>query len=82
MQELADLRSAYASLLMHFRKLLQRNRQAQEDFIAFVQELLEGAVSSDCNFYSAFNTFKKEEISLFNIKYLNNVCTILPEEVR
>ena len=81
-RKLADLRSAYALLLMRFERALQSSSQAQEDFVAFLRHLLQGAVPTDCNFRSAFEILKEEEISLFNIQYLKNVSSMLPDDVR
>ena len=81
-RKLADLRTAYALLLWEFEKALQSNSKAQEDFVAFLRQLLEGAVPTDCNFCSAFDILKKEEISLFNIHYLKGISSILPNDVR
>ena len=80
--KLANLRSAYALLLMRFERALQSSSEAQEDFVAFLRHLLQGAVPSDCNVRLAFEILKEEEISLFNIQYLKNVSSILPDDVR
>ena len=49
-EELVDLRTAYANLLVRFERALERSSEAQQDFIALLGKLLRRAVSSDCNF--------------------------------
>ena len=84
LQKLVHLRCEYALLLMRIKRAIQNSSQAEENFISFLQELVEGDVPSDCNFHSAFEILKKEEISLFNITVLQKVstCTMLPDDVR
>ena len=81
-EELADLRAAYATLLMRFERELERSSEAQEDFVAFLRKLLRGAISSDCDFHSALEILIDNEVSLFNIHYLKHASIVLPEEVR
>ena len=77
--KLADLRSAYALLLMRFERAIQSSSEAQENFVAFLRHLLQ--VPTDCNFCSAFEILKTE-IFLFNIHYLKKVSSMLPDDIR
>ena len=80
-EELVDLRFAYANLLMCLERELEGSSEAQEAFIALLGNVLPEAVCSDCKFPSAFKVLTKK-LSLFNIYYLKRVSKFLPEEVR
>ena len=80
-KELADLRIAFAKLIRNYEKQLQNSPEAQEKFVKFVSRLFHRAVE-DHSFQSHFNTLVEEEVSLFNIVYLKQLCSIIPEDVR
>ena len=67
---------------MRFERELGRSSEAQEDFVDFLRRLLQGFISSNCNFHSAFDILTEKALSLFNIHRLKHVSTVLPEEVR
>ena len=81
LKELARLRVAYAYLLCIYKKELQSNPEAEEMFLQFLPGLLRRRVSSDRSLQSYFDTLIDEEVSLFNITYLEQICTILPDNV-
>ena len=81
-EELASLRFAFAKLLRNYEKQLRHSKtEAQEEFVEFLPRLFHRAIE-DRSFQSHFNTLVEEEISLFNIFYLKQLCTIFPEDVR
>ena len=81
LQELAALRVSYALLLSRYKKELQNSPKAQEEFIEIVPTVLGRPLSSERNFQSHFNTLINEEVSLFNITYLKQICVVFPEDV-
>ena len=80
-EELANLRIAYAELLSGYKKELQKSTKAQEEFVEFLPTLLERNFDSDQTFRLLFDTLIKEEVSLFNIHYLKQICRKFPEDV-
>ena len=80
-QELAELRIAYAELLRNYKKEVQRSPEAQESFVKFLPRLLRRNFSSDQPFQLLFDKLIEEEVSLFNVHYLKRVCIIFPEDV-
>ena len=81
LEELGDLRIGYAKLLCNYEKQLHSSPEAQEEFVKFLPRLFHRAVG-DHSFQSHFNTLVEEEVSLFNIFYLKQICSIFPEDVR
>ena len=80
-EELADLRFAFAKLIRCYEKQLHKSPEAQEEFVEFLPRLFHRAVE-DHSFHSHFNTLVEEEVSLFNIFYLKRICSIFPEDIR
>ena len=80
-EELAGLRFAFANLLYRYENELHHSPEAQEEFVKFLPRLFRRAVE-DHSFQSHFNTLVEEEVSLFNIFYLKQLCSIFPEDVR
>ena len=80
-EELAELRFAFAKLLRNYEKKLRHSPEAQEEFVEFLPRLFHRAIG-DHSFQSHFNTLAEEQVSLFNIFYLKQLCTIFPEDVR
>ena len=80
-EELADLRFAFAKLLRNYEKKLRHSPEAQAEFVEFLPHLFHKAVE-DNSFQSHFKTLIEEEVSLFNTHYLKRICTIFPEDVR
>ena len=81
LKELATLRVSYASLLHQYKRELQNSPEAQQEFVETVPTILGKALSTEHNFQSYFNALVEEEVSLFNITYLTQICTIFPEDV-
>ena len=83
LEELADLRIAFARLLSKYEKELRNSPEAQEEFIEFLPRLLRNrrGFSSDQSFQSNFDKLIDEEVSLFNIHYLKRICSIFSEEI-
>ena len=83
LEELADLRVAFAQLLCKYEKELRNSPDAQEEFVEFLPRLLRNrkGFSSDQSFQSNFDKLIDEEVSLFNIHYLKRICSIFSEEI-
>ena len=81
LQELVGLRTSFASFLLQFEKVLRTSPEAQETFVGMLQGILLRTFTS---FKECFDTLIKEEVSLFNITYLKQICTqpVFPESVR
>ena len=80
-EELANLRFAYAELLSGYKRELRKSSKAQEEFVEFLPTLLERNFDSDQTFRFLFDLLIEEEVSLFNIHYLKQICRIFPEDV-
>ena len=80
-EELADLRMAFAMLLYNYENELKNSPEAQEKCVAYLSRFFRRAVE-DRSFQSYFNTLIEEEVSLFNIHYLKQLCSVFPEDVR
>ena len=80
-EELAYLRFAYAELLSNYKKELHKSPEAQEEFVEFLPTLLERNFDPDQTFWLLFETLTKEEVSLFNIHYLKQICRKFPKDV-
>ena len=82
-EELADLRVAFAKLLRDYEKELLNSSEAQAELVALLPRLFrKGRSSSDPDFKSIFNKLVEEKVSLFNTHYLKSIRTIFPENVR
>ena len=81
LQELVGLRTSFASFLLQFKQVLRTSPGAQDTFVDMLQEILPRTFA---NFKECFDTLRKEEVSLFNITYLKQICTqsVFPENVR
>ena len=80
-KELASLRVSYAKLLREYKKELQNSPEAQEELVETLPRLVHRGLGSDCSFKSYFDTLVDEEVSLFNVTYLKQVCDIFPQDV-
>ena len=80
-EELAELRIAFAKLLHNYEKQLRSSPEAKEEFVDFLPRLFHKPVENH-SFQSCFNTLV-EEVSLFNIFYLKRICAhgVFPEDV-
>ena len=82
LKELTSLRISYATFLRRYKRALQNSPEAREEFVKTLPRLLHrGSDSSDQNFQSDFDTLVEEEVSLFNVTYLKQICEIFPEDV-
>lgn len=81
LEELGDLRFAFAKLIRNYEKKIRQSPEAQEEFVAFLPRLFCREVE-ESSFQSHFDTLIEEEVSLFNIFYLKRICSIFPEDVR
>ena len=64
-EELADLRFAFAKLLRNYEKQLHHSPEAQEEFVKFLPHLFH-RTNEDHSFQSHFKTLIQKEVSLFN----------------
>ena len=77
-EELVDLRMAYAEFLYEYESELQKNDEAQKKFVRTLQILLdEGLEFSKC-----FRNLIEKEVTLFNITYMEKLCKVFPQNVR
>ena len=82
-EELADLRIAFAKLLRNYEKKLHSSPEAQNEFIEFLPRLFPRGLNIESHsFQSFFNKLIEEEVSLFNTHYLKQLCSVFPEDVR
>ena len=81
LQELATLRIAYANFLGRYKRELQNSPEAQKELVGTLPRLLHSGLGSDCSFQSYFDKFVDEEVSLFNVTYLKQICDIFPQDV-
>ena len=81
LQELVGLRTSFSSFLLQFEQVLTTSPGTQEVFVKMVKKILDRAFTS---FQECFDTLIEEEVSLFNITYLKQICTqsVFPENVR
>ena len=80
-EELVGLRVAYARFLRRYKKVLQDNAEAQEEFVETVPGVIRRELRPDHSFQSYFSALIDEEVSLFNITYLKKLCDIFPDDV-
>ena len=83
-EELANLRIAYAELLRNYEEEVWKSPKAQKEFVKFLPRLLERNFDScpaDQAFQFLFHILIEEEVSLFNIHYLKQICHKFPEDV-
>ena len=81
LEELATLRVNYARLLRRYKREILISPEAQEEFVETLPGLLHRGLGSERNFQSYFDTLVEEEVSLFNITYLKQICDIFPENI-
>ena len=82
-QELVDLRFSYANFLRKYKEELKNSFEAQETFVETLPTLITGKeLPSDHSFKSYFKMLIDEEVSLFNITYLDKFCKIFPADIR
>ena len=79
LQELTGLRISFGFFLHRFEQVLRTSPGAQEAFVGTIQRILHRAFDS---FQECFNTLIEEEVSLFNITYLRQICIVFPDSVR
>ena len=79
-KELARLRVTFARFLRKYKKEVQSSFEAQKAFVETLQLMLDKKLS-DCSFQSYFSILVEEEVSLFNITYLDELCAVFPDDV-
>ena len=82
LEDLAALRVGYASFLYEYKNVLESSPEAQKKFVDTLPGLLGRSLGPDHSFQSYFNKLVDEEVSLFNITYLETFCSILRADVR
>ena len=82
LEDLAGLRVGYASFLREYKKVLESSPEAQKEFVDTLPGLLGRSLGPDHSFQSYFNILVDNEVSLFNITYLEELCNIFPDDVR
>ena len=82
LEDLANLRVDYASLLCEYKNVLESSPEAQKKFVDTLPGLLGRSLGPDHSFQSYFNKLVDEEVSLFNITYLKQLCRIFPADVK
>ena len=82
LEDLAALRVGYASFLYEYKNVLESSPEAQKKFVDTLPGLLGRSFGPDHSFQSYFNKRVDEEVSLFNINYLETFCNIFPADVR
>ena len=82
LEDLAALRVGYARFLCEYKNVLESSPEAQKKFVDTLPGLLGRSLGPDHSFQSYFNILVDEEVSLFNITYLQNCCDIFPADVR
>ena len=81
-EELTTLRVSYAKFLWEYKRELQNSPEAQEVLVETLSRLVHIGFGSDRSFKSYFDTLVDEEVSLFNVTYLKQICDMLPQDVR
>ena len=81
LEDLAALRVDYASFLCEYKSVLESSPEAQMKFVKTLL-LIVRSLGPDRSFLSYFNTVVDNEVSLFNITYLEIFCDIFPADVR
>ena len=81
LEDLAKLRVQYANFLYEYKKVIENSPEAQQKFVELLPGLVGRSLGSDHNFESCFNKLVDEEVSLFNIVYLQNLCRLFPTDV-
>ena len=79
-KKLTQLRITYACFLRKYKKEVQSSSEAQEEFVETLQLMLDKK-SPDHNFQSYFSTLIEEEVSLFNITHLDELCAVFPDDI-
>ena len=82
LDNLVDLRVKYARLLCEYKNVLERSLEARKEFVDTLPRLLGRSLGPDHSFQSYFDKLVDEEVSLFNITYLEKLCRIFPDDVR
>ena len=81
LEDLAKLRVQYASFVYEYKKVLESSPEAQKKFVELLPMIVRRSFGPDHNFESYFNKLVDEEVSLFNIVYLQNLCSLFPTDV-
>ena len=82
LEDLAGLRVDYARFLHEYKNVLESSPEAQKEFVDTLPELLVRSLGPDHSFQSYFNIFVDENLSLFDITYVEAFCYRFPADVR
>ena len=80
-KELAWLRVTFARFLYNYKKEVQNSSKAhQEEFIETLQILVDKKCP-DGSLQTCFSMLIEEEVSIFNITYLDELCNVFPDDI-
>ena len=82
LENLVGLRVDYAKLLCEYKNVLKSSRNARNKFVELLPGLLGRSLGPDHSFQLYFSKLVDEEVSLFNITHLKELCRILPANAR
>ena len=82
LEDLAALRVDYVSWLCEYKSILESSPEAQKKFVETLSRLFSRSFGPDHSFQSYFNILVDEEVSLFDITYLETFCSFFPADVR
>ena len=80
LKALADVRMNFAHLKHCYHKALEESHEAQKALVEFLPRLFPNKKEL-VSFNSWFDVLIEEEISLFNVHYLKQICSILPQDI-
>ena len=80
-EELADLRVAFAMLLRKYEKELHSSLEAQQEFVAFLEKLFPRKRSSNHSFKSSFEKLVEEKISSSNHSFKSSFDKLVEEKI-
>ena len=81
-EELVGLRTAFGWFLYKYEMEFQSNTKAQEVFVGATKRMLTTGIVSDHSFQHYFEKLIEEEVSLFNITHMKQICDYLPDDIR
>ena len=81
LEDLAALRVGFATFLREYKNVLENSPEAQKRFVDTLSRFLRRSLGPDHSFQMYFNIVVDEEVSLFNITYLEMFCNIFPADV-
>ena len=79
-RKLAGLRLAFSNFLCKYESELQKSDETQKKFINILQ-MLHKKPDENLSFQNCFRKFIENEVSLFNITYMEEFCNIFSPNV-